>query len=165
MSLNLKTNEPFHVGPTKSGLMPTFWAQEEKQSITVTLHVVGRWQHYLNASKVKTSADSGLQCHSNQKQRADRQKIQMNALFLPGLESSWWRGVLSRSCWLLATWDCSPVEGHWVCCIDRIKLLMVSLWCNPRWVFVIVPPEPSYSSRLSSHVSRLHLNQLFRFDI
>ena len=108
MSLNLKTNEPFHVGPTKSGPMPTFWAQEEKQSITITLHVAGRWQHYLNASKVKTSADSSLQCHSNQKQRADRQKIQMNALFLPGLESSWWRGVLSRSCWLLATWDCSP---------------------------------------------------------
>lgn len=124
-----------------------------------------RWQRYLNASKVKTSADSSLQCHSKQKQRADRQKIQMNALFLPGLERSWWRGVLSRSCWLLATWDCSTVQGHRVCCIGRIKLLMVSLWCKPRWVFVTVPPEPSYSFELPSHVSHLHLNHLFRSDI
>lgn len=44
-----------------------------------------RRQHYLNACKVKTSADSSLRCHSNLKQRADRQKIQMNALFLPGV--------------------------------------------------------------------------------
>lgn len=46
---------------------------------------------------MKTSADSGLRCHNNQKQRADRQKIQMNTLFLPGF-----RNELMKRC---SVWD------------------------------------------------------------
>lgn len=79
-----------------------------KQSITVRLEVGVRWQHCVNRSKAKASADSSLQCHSNQNGRADRQKTQINALFLLGLERSWWRGALSTSCWLLAT--CTSIE-------------------------------------------------------
>ena len=73
-----------------------------------------RRQHYLNACKVKTSADSSLQCHSNLKQRADRQKIQMNALFLPGISKK----ELMKRCavWELLTFGNLGlfwlVEGH-----------------------------------------------------
>lgn len=167
MSLNWKTNEPFHVGPAKSGPKPTIQSTWGKQSVTVKLYAGVRWQHFLNSSKVETSADSGLQCHSNPEQRADRQKIQMNALLLPGLERSWWRGVLSGSCWLLATWDCSGVEGHWVCCVDRIELLMASLCYKPRcFVFCHCATWTQLLFRLlPSHLSLSHLNQLFRFDI
>lgn len=127
-----KTNEPFHVGLTKSGAMHhgennlrllNYMLEEGDSSVRMQ----ARWNHLLTPV-------------SNVTATADRQKIQMNALFLPGLERSWWRGVLSGSCWLLASWDCSTVEGHSVCCIGRIKLLKVSLWCNPRWP--AVPPEP-----------------------
>jgi len=44
MSLNLKTDEPFHLGPTKSGPMATFGApkRRRKQSVTVKLQVGAR---------------------------------------------------------------------------------------------------------------------------
>lgn len=125
-----------------------------KQSVTVKLQVGARWQHYSNVRKVKTSADSSLQCHSNQKQRADRQKIQMNTSFLPGLERSWWRGVLSRSCWLLATWDRSAVEGHrqnWTADSEFMEQPQMG-FCHWTQLLFWIP----------SCVCSLHLNQQFR---
>lgn len=129
-----------------------------------------RRQHYLNACKVKTSADSSLRCHSNLKQRADRQKIQMNALFLPGVFE---KGAdeevrLSGSCWLSATWDCfgsSKVTG--CVCADRIELLMAKFAPQPQMGFVSLSlwcPKPNYSFKKTPPPVTLCLNfnQLFR---
>lgn len=83
----------------------------------------------------------------------------MNVLFLPGRERSWWRGALTGSCWLLASWDWAAVEGHRVCWIDRIELLKVSPRCSPRWVFVTLPPEHYCSLKLAICVSHLQIDK------
>lgn len=70
------------------------------------------------------------------------QKIQMNTLFLPGLE-----GELMKRCSVrklltfgnLGPFHCRRSRGK--CCMDKTELLTVSLWSSPRWGFVT---EPSY---------------------
>lgn len=61
IQMSLSTWDPVKVAPCPHFKHPL---QHWKQSITVKLHIGVRWQHDLNASKVKTSADSSLQCHS-----------------------------------------------------------------------------------------------------
>lgn len=102
-----------------------------------TVRMQARWNHLLTPV-------------SNVTATADRQKIQMNALFLPGLERSWWRGVLSGSCWLLASWDCSTVEGH--CVLYRQNQTAES-------EFVMQPQMAACATWASPRVSRFHLNQ------
>lgn len=63
MSLNLKTNEPFH---HQKWCDAHILSSRGKLNGTVKLCVGMRWHHYLNASGGKTSADSGVQCHRNQ---------------------------------------------------------------------------------------------------
>lgn len=54
----------------------------------------------------------------------------MNASFLLGHERSWF----------VLTWDCSTVEGHSLCCMDRIKLLMGWLYAASQMSFCHLNP-------------------------
>lgn len=133
-----------------------------KQSITVRVEVGVRWQHCVNWSKVKTSADSCLQCHSNPKQRADRQKIQMNALFLPGLEKE----LMKRCsvCELLTSGNLGPFYRR------RSPGVLHRQNQIADGDFMVRPYENFCHRAIctllvfwtASRVSNLHRNQLFR---
>ena len=128
-----------------------------------------RRQHYLNACKVKTSADSSLQCHSNLRQRADRQKIQMNALFLPGISKK----ELMKRCavWELLTFGnlglFRLVEGHrlrlaqtesncwWRVCAAAPDGVLCRCHCDTRNPITLFKNSPPVTLCLN-------FNQLFR---
>lgn len=87
-----------------------------------------RWKQLPTAVSNVTAANS---------RGADRQKIQMKALFLPGRERSWWGRCSRGSCWLLTSGQLS--------CSWRSHGVVVQTGLNCWGDFVVVLPD-RYSS-------------------